>query len=396
MSRDRHQKGWVEETGKQTKKWKGHYFVYVNNPNGTERRAHRAVILGRKSEMKKWEAQAKLQAIIDEATAPKKTSSNTAAATLDWFWRERYRPIKEPTWKVSSRARTVQLIEHLVITPFGSQLLADIGRFDLQQHINALAEGGKSYSTVSKFRVYVHALLDEALEQGFVERNVARKLSLPHIAKPEKRVLTEDELAAIMGELSGRDRLILRMFFLLGLRPGELFALRRNDKLPGRLRIDESVSVNRHITEPKRDASAAMVWLPASLEAELDFWLESQEDQRSDAFMFPTKNATPLNTCNYLFQVLKPAAARANVWTREVKQGDTIKRVSSVNHQAMRRTCATYLQSHGTVKDVQAHLRHASATTTLGVYVQEIPASVRAAVEALDAALSPKKNKAVN
>lgn len=34
------------------------------------------------------------------------------------------------------------------------------------------------------------------------------------------------------------------------------------------------------------------------------------------------------------------------------------------------------------MKDVQAHLRHASITTTGNIYVQEIPASVRSAVNA--------------
>ena len=40
------------------------------------------------------------------------------------------------------------------------------------------------------------------------------------------------------------------------------------------------------------------------------------------------------------------------------------------------------MQKHGKMKDVQAHLRHASITTTADIYVQQIPESVRAAVNA--------------
>ncbi len=58
--------------------------------------------------------------------------------------------------------------------------------------------------------------------------------------------------------------------------------------------------------------------------------------------------------------------------------------------QACRRSCATYLQRSGNVKDIQAHLRHAEASTTLGIYVQEIPESVRAAVESLDRLLTDR------
>jgi integrase len=57
---------------------------------------------------------------------------------------------------------------------------------------------------------------------------------------------------------------------------------------------------------------------------------------------------------------------------------------TSVNFRAFRRTCATWFQKVGTTKDIQAQLRHTTPITTLGVYVQELPESVRTAVEALD------------
>jgi hypothetical protein len=49
------------------------------------------------------------------------------------------------------------------------------------------------------------------------------------------------------------------------------------------------------------------------------------------------------------------------------------------------------LSQHGGIKEVQAHLRHARATTTLDVYIQEIPKAVRDAVESLDAAVANPK-----
>jgi integrase len=56
--------------------------------------------------------------------------------------------------------------------------------------------------------------------------------------------------------------------------------------------------------------------------------------------------------------------------------------------QALRRSCATHMQHEGSVKDIQAHLRHAKPNMTANVYMQEIPASVQAAVESLDRKLS--------
>lgn len=386
MPRDRHQSGMVEETGKRTKKWKGHYYVYVRREDGSEERRHRSCILGLKSQMKKWEAEKLLQQIIDKETNDPAKATPSPAYTLKWFWENRYKPIKESTWKVSSRKRTVGFIENYVIGSFGEKKLAELNRFDLQTHTNKLAENF-SHSVVSKFRVYVKAILDEAIEQDFLVKNPARKLSMPETRKVCKRILTPDEIAAIMGQLSARDRLIVRMFLVLGLRPGELFVLRRDDKFPGRVRIDESVSPDRLIVEPKTAASISYVWLPQSLEAELNFWLEAKADQRPESFLFPTRNGTPLNVSNYLNEVIKPAAKRA-LTEAKAKCNVAPGFMVGVTHQAFRRTCATYMQKHGTVKDVQAHLRHASATTTVGVYMQEIPASVRVAVEELDRVLS--------
>jgi integrase len=51
-----------------------------------------------------------------------------------------------------------------------------------------------------------------------------------------------------------------------------------------------------------------------------------------------------------------------------------------VTFQVMRRTLGTDMQQHGTLKDTQGMLRHASIKTTGEIYVQTIEQSVLAAV----------------
>src|SRR5271165_4800152 len=50
------------------------------------------------------------------------------------------------------------------------------------------------------------------------------------------------------------------------------------------------------------------------------------------------------------------------------------------SYRVMRRTLGTDLQGHGTMKDAQQILRHASIKTTAEIYMQEIQASVRSAI----------------
>ena len=54
-----------------------------------------------------------------------------------------------------------------------------------------------------------------------------------------------------------------------------------------------------------------------------------------------------------------------------------------MNFQVLRRTFATNAQGYGNPKDVQAHLRHTDIATTLDVYTQTVPESVRKLVNAV-------------
>jgi integrase len=82
-----------------------------------------------------------------------------------------------------------------------------------------------------------------------------------------------------------------------------------------------------------------------------------------DAFIFPNSRGGFMDTGNYRNRVLNPLAERLEL--------------PKLNFQILRRTIATQAQSMGSVKDIQAHLRHAKADTTANEYMQELPQSVK-------------------
>jgi hypothetical protein len=73
-----------------------------------------------------------------------------------------------------------------------------------------------------------------------------------------------------------------------------------------------------------------------------------------------------MDAYNYRFRVLKPLAEDLGI--------------PKLNFQVMRRTMATQAQKMGSVKDIQAHLRHSRPDTTANEYMQELPESVQAMV----------------
>jgi len=62
-----------------------------------------------------------------------------------------------------------------------------------------------------------------------------------------------------------------------------------------------------------------------------------------------------------------------------------------LNFQVLRRTMATLAQRKGSVKDIQAHLRHSKADTTATEYMQELPESVGRMVESMYEELMDRK-----
>jgi integrase len=373
MGRDRYQEGSLVLVGKRVKKWRGHFYVYERTPEGSEIRRFHNVFLGLKSEMDKASARERLRELIIRET--KDVAPPPVAVTFRWFYESRFLPQKEAQWKVTSRPKTKRFIENYVLRRFGDVQLRALEKFALQTYLNEIAQRF-SKSVLTKIRVYLNSILDEAVELEFIAKNPARKLAVPRsLKKVDSMHLTPAQIPQVLFHLNDRDRLIVRMFLVLGLRPGEMFALRWNDKQQNNLRIDSSVTDGIEV-ETKTEGSHAYVWLPAAIDTELEFLRSAANDASPDAFIFPSSRGTAINTNNFLFRVLKEAGKGAGI--------------QRVTHQMLRRTCSTYMAQLTTVKDVQAHLRHSTAKTTLEHYIKSVPESVRVAVESLDHLLKSK------
>ncbi len=78
-----------------------------------------------------------------------------------------------------------------------------------------------------QIRAYVRDIFAEAVDQGLLSKNPARKLKPPaNLRATDETVLTWDQLAAAVEKLDLRDRVLLRLDITNALRPGELFAPR--------------------------------------------------------------------------------------------------------------------------------------------------------------------------
>ena len=97
-----YQRGTVYLKGAREKKWYGKFRVYLKGRNGEEVERTRKVVLGKKSDLRKWEAEEKLQTIVHEENG-KGISSFVPKAddsvTFGWFVKEKYIPMRRGRWR---------------------------------------------------------------------------------------------------------------------------------------------------------------------------------------------------------------------------------------------------------------------------------------------------------
>jgi integrase len=365
-----HQAGWVVLRGK---RWYGYFRKRVLNPTTNEEEAKPICVpLDLKSKMTKSEARNALQAEVTKQTGLNLVGRvlKDSSTTFGWFVRNRYFPLREGDWRPeTAKVKKIQIEQDLLIK-LEEYPLDSIDRFILQTHVNDLAEH-MSQDRVKQARSYLKSIFDEAIEQEFLTKDPSRKLRTPKNLRPKnKQVLTWEQLWLALAESSRRDRLLLTLDMTEALRPSELFALRwRSFNNVDTLSITETVYRGTIRPYGKTDGSLTDVHLPPELVEELLLWKEECAKASPhgvvspDAFIFPNSRGGFMDTGNYRNRVLNPLAERLGL--------------PKLNFQVMRRTMATQAQSMGSVKDIQAHLRHAKADTTANEYMQELPESVK-------------------
>jgi integrase len=125
----------------------------------------------------------------------------------------------------------------------------------------------------------------------------------------------------------------------------------------------------------KTKQSKAAIPVPELVRPVIEAWRRICSDASPEALMFPTfgrgkrkGQAVPRSSRNFLEWRIRPVARKLGIPDR------------LVTFQVLRRTLGTDMQKHGTLKDTQSILRHASIQTTGDVYVQRIDRSVLEAV----------------
>jgi integrase len=188
------------------------------------------------NKVSKNDAELKLKEILEPINAGI-TGAASPRTTFGLFVRQVFLPFKKRKWKEDSTAKENEdRINNHLVAVFNNRPLGSITEEELQDFLDRKADpddpvnGDYSYSVVDHLRWDLNAIFERAVGKGYLKLNPAAELFTPKNARrPVYRVLKQEDLNPFFSVLDLRERVIGGLALFAGLRPGEIFALKKSD-----------------------------------------------------------------------------------------------------------------------------------------------------------------------
>jgi integrase len=254
------------------------------------------------------------------------------------------------------------------VTPrWGSLKLAEVRTVAVERWLKQLARADGqplANGTKSKIRNLMSVLFNHAIRYEWLRQGGN---PITHVRQSAKRkfipdVLDARELRALLARLPSRDRALVALDAITGLRRSELMALKWRDIDFAGLQINVTRSVyNQVVGSCKTEASRKPVPLDPALARELLSWRDSAPYIAPEDWVFASpqmKGRQPYWPDTILKRSIRPAALAAGISKR-------------IGWHTFRHSFSTMLRARGVdVKVMQELLRHANSRITLDIYTQ--------------------------
>jgi integrase len=214
---------------------------------------------------------------------------------------------------------------------------------------------------IRNVRVLLSKAFADALDRQLIDVNPVPKLSLPKSKSEEVEPLTEGELERLANAaVNERDRLMILVMGVGGLRAGEVGGLRERDIVRKGDRCHLQIrqqAIRMHkvktVTPLKTKSSRRNVPIPCDIADDLDAFLRV-EPPAADGRVFHSAN-DGLMTHQTITNAVQRAAKRA--------------KMRPVHAHQLRHTAVSHLIDEGAnIKAIQAFVGHARIEETLGTY----------------------------
>jgi integrase len=236
------------------------------------------------------------------------------------------------THMISEPRRSARKPWRQVIPTFGTRSLCQISRADVQCFVAEKRKQGYSGSSIHSMRTALARVLQSAADWPYVEQNNARGIHVGNRdPKKERPYLSPDEVRKLVVVLDEPVRTLVVVSVLIGLRIGELTALRWNhvDAARSVIQVRETVSEGNFGTPKARSIRRE---IPISEPALSAFTMHRTGCRQvgSEDLTFASRNHMPLNPKNLSRRILRPVNVDTHA-TRSAK---------SANHSRLPKPCS--------------------------------------------------------
>src|SRR5688572_17560712 len=350
------------QRGSVTKSSDGRYWIGKYREGGR----HKTKLLGRIREISKSSAQEKLTEIL----GTKKILAASPDTRLRDFVEDVYFPFYQRKWKESTLMTNRERIKKKIIPEFGDRDLRTLRRDELQSFLDS--KSSLSFSTADHLRWDLRHIFEMAIAEGFLTLNPAALLFTPRqCPTPQRPTMSADEVKSAFTVLALRERLVFKLAVLAGLRPGEIFALRRNRLTENSADIQERV-YRGQLDTPKTRKSARVVALSPGVQQDMGDWL-AISPVSTEGWLFPSETLdTPMSKDNMLYRYIRPRLKTVGLeW---------------VNFQVLRRTHSSLMRELGVDPKIVADSMGHDLDVNLNTYTQTSLDSRLEAVQTLESA----------
>ena len=306
--------------------------------------------------------QAELRAKVAEAKANVIKGTYNANTVITFgAYADKWLEVEKAGLSLKARRKYKNAIDHM--ESIREIRLKDITRQDIMTCINEQEGHPDSQRMI---RLTARAILDAAIEDCIIYRNVAAKIKLPKHKPQEKRPLTAYEKEAV-ARIKWEPQELLMVYLLryFGLRLGEVAGLMKND-------IDfkaDCVHVRRAVTYAKgetiiKDTKSAAGRRSVDAPEGVLRRLKPALNKIPGIYLFADADGAPLSQYA-LRHIWDGAYEKINTFSGGREMLEPVKLTPHV----FRHSYATDLYYAGVdVKDAQRLLGHSSVSVTLGIY----------------------------
>jgi integrase len=321
----------------------------------------------------------KFMQTINAGQASKRPSQNMAIVD---FWEQKYLPYCEEILQLTSQPRKKPSTTRGYRQIWSQHLKAHFGKITLQEYkpymgtqfLQSLTST-QGKNTLKHIKALGGSIFKRALNEQRVEANPWNDVQMPDDAvEPQSTehytlAEVEDIISALVDHVDCQ--LVMALSCFMGLRPGEIAALKWEDFDSECVHIRRSV-VRGNVDTPKTIESVASLPLIDQVIIPLELW-RAKCANRSDGWVFESRDKTPVDLHNLISRVIRPhvEGVKECVRCKQVPKGSgtTWKGL----YAGRRGACTAVVEAtNGNYAVAQALLRHKSMTTTLNVYKKQI------------------------